>query len=108
LELVKAEIMEMVQQVDADIVSEMVEIPRLHHRNMIAQRHIIEELEKKWSCTVSFPSTEMASDTVTLKGPEWQVPHFKEGLLVRHHLTLKFPQSNKSHRLLCPNLTRLG
>lgn len=85
LELVKGEIMEMVQQVDADIVLESVEIPRLHHRNMVAQGPIIKELEKKWSCTVSFPSTEMASDTVTVKGPEWQVPHFKEGLLVRPH-----------------------
>lgn len=83
LELVKAEIMEMVQQVDADIVSEIVEIPRLFHRTIIAQRPIIDELEKKWSCSVSFPSTEMASDSVTIKGPEWQVPHFKEGLLVR-------------------------
>jgi len=82
LELVKAEIMEMVQQVDADIVSESVEIPRLFHRNMIAQGAIIDALEKKWSCSVSFPSTEMASDSVTIKGPEWQIPHFKEGLLV--------------------------
>jgi hypothetical protein len=82
LELVKAEIMEMVQQVDADIVSETVEIPRLFHRTMIGQRAIIDELEKKWSCSVSFPSTELASDSVTIKGPEWQIPHFKEGLLV--------------------------
>ena len=65
LELVKAEIMEMVQQVDADIVSEIVEIPRLFHRTIIAQRTIIDELEKKWSCSVSFPSTEVASDSVT-------------------------------------------
>jgi hypothetical protein len=82
LELVKAEIMEMVQQVDADIVTETVEIPRLFHRTMIGQRAVIDDLEKKWSCSVSFPSTEMASDSVTIKGPEWQIPHFKEGLLV--------------------------
>jgi len=62
-------------------MTETVEIPRLHHRNLIAQRPLLDDLEKQWSCTVSFPSTEMASDIVTIKGPEWQVPHFKEGLL---------------------------
>lgn len=81
LELVKTEIMDMVQQVDADIVTEVVEIPRLHHRELIAQRPILDELERKWSCTVSFPSTELASDAATIKGPEWQIPYFKEGLL---------------------------
>ncbi|KAI5779298.1 hypothetical protein EDC01DRAFT_621705 [Geopyxis carbonaria] len=81
LELVKNDIMEMVQQVDADITTETVEIPRLHHRELIAQRPFLDELERKWSCSVSFPSTEQASDVVTIKGPEWQIPHFKEGLL---------------------------
>ena len=34
----------------------------------------IEELEKKWNCKIDFPSTEMASDVVTISGPEYQVP----------------------------------
>lgn len=101
LELVKAEIMEMVQQVDADIVTETVEIPRLHHRNMIAQRPILDDLEKQWGCSVSFPSTEVASDSVTIKGPEWQIPHFKEGLLAlvpeTHQIRLKWlPEMDKA------------
>lgn len=83
LEAVKEEIMEMVQQVDAEIVTENVEIPRLHHRALIAQRTRLERLEIKWGCNISFPSTEMASDLVTIKGPEWQIPHFKEEFLVR-------------------------
>ncbi|PWW73156.1 hypothetical protein C7212DRAFT_218648 [Tuber magnatum] len=49
LELVKSEIMGMVQRADADIVQELVDIPRLLHQ--------------------------MASDIVTIKGPQWQVPH---------------------------------
>ncbi|CAZ82193.1 unnamed protein product [Tuber melanosporum] len=49
LELVKSEIMGMVQRADADIVQEHVDIPRLLHQ--------------------------MASDIVTIKGPQWQVPH---------------------------------
>jgi hypothetical protein len=35
----------------------------------------LEELEKKWNCKIIFPSTEQASDDVTISGPEWQVPH---------------------------------
>lgn len=101
LELVKAEIMEMVQQVDADIVSESVEIPRLFHRTMIGQRSVIDELEKKWSCSVSFPSTELASDSVTIKGPEWQIPHFKEGLLAL------VPESHEIRLIWSPELAEV-
>ncbi|KAL7268728.1 hypothetical protein RUND412_008638 [Rhizina undulata] len=74
LELVKAEIMNMVQQADADIVTEKVSIPRLLHRSLIAKRDVLDELEHKWGCAIIFPSTEMASDDVTIKGPEWQIP----------------------------------
>lgn len=34
----------------------------------------LDELEKKWNCKIDFPSTEMASDVVTISGPEYQVP----------------------------------
>ncbi|KAG0637070.1 hypothetical protein HOY80DRAFT_1052591 [Tuber brumale] len=75
LELVKSEIMGMVQRADADIVQEHVDIPRLLHRTLMAKRKILDDLEGKWGCTIIFPSTEMASDIVTIKGPQWQVPH---------------------------------
>ncbi|RPA94192.1 hypothetical protein L873DRAFT_1702656 [Choiromyces venosus 120613-1] len=75
LELVKSEIMAMVQRADADIVQEHVDIPRLLHRTLMAERQILDDLESKWGCSIIFPSTEMASDIVTIKGPQWQVPN---------------------------------
>lgn len=42
----------------------------------------IEELEKKWNCKIDFPSTEMASDVVTISGPEYQVPQAVDQFLV--------------------------
>lgn len=43
----------------------------------------IDELEKKWNCKIEFPSTELASDVVTISGPEYQVPQAVDALLVR-------------------------
>ncbi len=43
----------------------------------------IEELEKKWNCKIDFPSTELASDFVTISGPEYQVPQAVDAFLVR-------------------------
>ncbi|KAI4106723.1 MAG: hypothetical protein LQ339_002914 [Xanthoria mediterranea] len=74
LDLVKQEIMDMVEKVDAEFVSETVVINRLYHRELIARMNEIDELEKKWNCKIDFPSTEMASDVVTISGPEYQVP----------------------------------
>lgn len=42
----------------------------------------IDELEKKWNCKINFPSTEMASDIVTISGPEYQVPQAVDEFLV--------------------------
>ena len=42
----------------------------------------IEDLEKKWNCKIDFPSTEMASDVVTISGPEYQVPQAVDEFLV--------------------------
>ncbi|KAF2771979.1 hypothetical protein EJ03DRAFT_12297 [Teratosphaeria nubilosa] len=75
LELVKQEIMDMVEKVDAEFVSEHVPVDRLYHRELIARRMgEIEDLEKKWNCKITFPGTEQASDIVTVSGPEYQVP----------------------------------
>ncbi|KAF7872352.1 hypothetical protein EAF04_003274 [Stromatinia cepivora] len=75
LELVKAEILDMVDRVDSEFTSQTVNVDRLYHRQLLARLNQIEELEKKWNCKVIFPSTEQASDDVTISGPEWQVPH---------------------------------
>jgi DNA-binding transcriptional regulator LsrR (DeoR family) len=40
------------------------------------------ELEKKFNCKITFPSTEEASDTVTVSGPEYQVPLAVDEFLV--------------------------
>lgn len=83
LELVKSEIMDMVQQADAEIVEESVVVPRLLHRTLAAERQILDELESRWGCSIIFPSTETASDVVTIKGPEWQIPQAVNEFLVR-------------------------
>lgn len=75
LELVKSEILDMVDRVDSEFTSQTVNVDRLYHRQLIARLNQLEELEKKWNCKISFPSTEQASDDVTISGPEWQVPH---------------------------------
>lgn len=75
LELVKAEILDMVDRVDSEFTSQTVTVDRLYHRQLIARLSQLEELEKKWNCKITFPSTEQASDDVTVSGPEWQVPH---------------------------------
>lgn len=50
--------------------------------------HEIEELEKKWNCKIDFPPTEMASDVVTISGPEYQVPQVVDEFLVRFRSVL--------------------
>ncbi|KAI9887202.1 MAG: hypothetical protein M1823_000950 [Watsoniomyces obsoletus] len=74
LDLVKQEIMDMVEKSDAEFVQETVIINRLYHRELISRMDELEELEKKWNCKIIFPSTETASDVVTISGPEYQVP----------------------------------
>ncbi|KAF5016801.1 hypothetical protein F66182_11396, partial [Fusarium sp. NRRL 66182] len=81
LDLVKQEIMDMVEKVDAEYVSETVLINRLYHRELLARIREIEELEKKWNCKIEFPSTELASDVVTISGPEYQVPQAVDAFL---------------------------
>ncbi|EJT77826.1 KH domain-containing protein, variant [Gaeumannomyces tritici R3-111a-1] len=74
LELVKSEILEMVDRVDSEFTSQIVNVDRLYHRQLLTRLNEIEGLEKKWNCKIVFPSTEQASDEVTVTGPQWQVP----------------------------------
>ena len=83
---------------DAEFVSETVVINRLYHRELIARMSSIEELEKKWNCKIDFPSTEMASDVVTISGPEYQVPQARDEFLVCPPLP---PCNGHSLRIIC-------
>jgi len=75
LDAVKNEILEMVDRTDSEYTTQMVNIDRLYHRQLIARLPEIDELEQKYNCKIGFPSTEQASDEVTVTGPQWQVPH---------------------------------
>ena len=75
---------------DAEFVSETVVINRLYHRELIARMNEIEDLEKKWNCKIDFPSTETASDVVTISGPEYQVPQAVDEFLVRSLVSSRF------------------
>jgi hypothetical protein len=75
LDAVKNEILEMVDRADSEYTSQIVSVDRLYHRQLIGRLPEIDELEQKYNCKISFPSTEQASDEVTVTGPQWQVPH---------------------------------
>lgn len=63
-------------------MTENVNVPRLLHRTLIANIGKIQELERKWGCSIMFPSSEDASDNVLIKGPEWQLPDAMNDFLV--------------------------
>lgn len=84
LELVKSEILEMVDRVDSEFTSQVVPVDRLYHRQLLARLSDIAIMEKKWNCKIIFPSTEQASDEVTFTGPQWQVPLCVDEFLVCH------------------------
>ncbi|EEY14636.1 KH domain-containing protein [Verticillium alfalfae VaMs.102] len=75
LDAVKNEILEMVDRADSEYTSQIVNVDRLYHRQLLARLAEIDELESKYNCKIVFPSTEQASDEVTVNGPQWQVPH---------------------------------
>lgn len=81
LDLVKTEILGMVDQDDSELTTQTVNVDRLFHRTLLTRLKDIEELEKQWNCKCSIPSSEHASDEIMVKGPEWRVPHFIDSLL---------------------------
>ncbi|KAG5927939.1 hypothetical protein E4U42_001531 [Claviceps africana] len=81
LDAVKNEILEMVDRADSEYTTQIASIDRLYHRQLIARLPDIDELEQKFNCKINFPSTEEASDEVTVTGPQWQVPHCVDELL---------------------------
>lgn len=93
LDLVKQEIMDMVEKADAEFVSEHVIINRLYHRELLSRMSDLERLEHTWNCKINFPNTEQASDVVVVTGPQYQVPKAIDELLgmvpESHELQLK-------------------
>ncbi|GAB0132721.1 hypothetical protein EsDP_00001149 [Epichloe bromicola] len=81
LDAVKNEILEMVDRADSEYTTQIASIDRLYHRELIARLPDVDELEQKFNCKINFPSTEEASDEVTVTGPQWQVPHCVDELL---------------------------
>lgn len=81
LELVKEEILELVDRADSEFTTQTVVIDRLYHRQLIARMMELDQLEKKWNCKIIFPSTEQASDDVTISGPEHQIPQALDDFL---------------------------
>ncbi|KAF1996641.1 hypothetical protein P154DRAFT_525476 [Amniculicola lignicola CBS 123094] len=101
LDLVKQEIMDMVEKADAEFVSETININRLYHRELLAHMDKIDVLEKKFNCKITFPSTEEASDIVTVSGPEYQVPLAVDEFLgmvpEAHELSFPVPTELSEH-----------
>ncbi|ROT38677.1 KH domain-containing protein [Sodiomyces alkalinus F11] len=81
LDAVKNEILEMVDRADSEYTTQVVHVDRLYHRQLLARLNEIDQLENKYNCKIVFPSTEQASDEVTINGPQWQVPHCMDELL---------------------------
>ncbi|KAH6917634.1 cytoplasmic protein [Coprinopsis sp. MPI-PUGE-AT-0042] len=74
LEHLKQSVMELVNPKDKDYVDETVSIPRRYHRTLLGEKSIfIHDIEGKTNSRVRFPAKELASDIVTIYGPESQV-----------------------------------
>lgn len=67
---------------DSEFTSQVVSVDRLYHRQLLARLPEIEELERRWNSKIIFPSTEQASDEVTVTGPQWLVPKCIDEFLV--------------------------
>lgn len=100
---------------DSEYTSQIVNVDRLYHRELIARLSEIDELEQKYNCKINFPSTEQASDEVTVTGPQWQVPHCvdeflgmvpdkHELVLARNAKLIKFLESPEFAHDLVPKL----
>ena len=96
LELVKSEILEMVDRVDSEFTSQIVNVDRLYHRQLLTRLPEIEELERKWNCKINFPSTEQASDEITVTGPQWLVPKCIDAFLVGLPASITVSKANTS------------
>ncbi|KAF7310711.1 KH domain protein [Mycena chlorophos] len=74
LDNLKQSVMELVNPKDKDYINETVSIPRRYHRTLLGEKSIfIRDIETKTNSHVRFPPKEIASDIVTIFGPESQV-----------------------------------
>ena len=83
LDLVKNEIMDMVDSDLKEVIDEQLPMERWIHRSLLTQhRDQIEQIEKEHNCSVTFPSAEEAKDYITITGPEMQVHRVIDRILV--------------------------
>lgn len=96
LEHLKTAIMELVNPRDKDFVTESVAVPFRYHRTLLGEKAIfIHDIEAKTNSHVRFPNKELASDIVTIFGPESQV-HIAAQMLLDHvpfEAELRLPHS---------------
>ncbi|KZT74830.1 cytoplasmic protein [Daedalea quercina L-15889] len=84
LENLKQSVMELVNPKDKDYLNETVSIPRKYHRTLLGEKSIfIHDIEAKTNSQIRFPDKEIASDLVTIFGPESQV-HIAATMLLEH------------------------
>ena len=81
---------------DSEFTSQIVNVDRLYHRQLLARLNDIDALEKKWNCKIVFPSAEQASDEVTVTGPQWQVPQCVDEFLVSAAFVSSAPSVGKA------------
>ncbi|KAG8984249.1 hypothetical protein FRB94_000336 [Tulasnella sp. JGI-2019a] len=111
LENLKTNVLELVNPKDKDFTIETVAIPRRYHRILMGEKSIfIKDIESKTGSRVRFPDRELASDIVTILGPESQV-HIAAARLLDHvpfeaELTLPVPSSHPSNSTNGANSTR--
>ncbi|KAI0307582.1 cytoplasmic protein [Multifurca ochricompacta] len=74
LDNLKQSVMELVNPKDKDYLNESVVIPRRYHRTLLGDKSIfIHDIENKTNCRIRFPDKEIASDVITIFGPESQI-----------------------------------
>ncbi|KAK4051320.1 KH domain-containing protein [Microbotryomycetes sp. JL201] len=98
LDHLKQSIMELVAPRDKDYVVETVSVPRRYHRTLLGDKSIfIHDIEAKTNSIVRFPNKELASDMVSIFGPESQV-HIAAQMLLDHvpfEAELRLPHSEE-------------
>ncbi|KAF7306713.1 KH domain protein [Mycena indigotica] len=103
LDNLKQSVMELVNPKDKDYINETVSIPRRYHRTLLGEKSIfIRDIETKTNSRVRFPPKELASDVVTIFGPESQVQIAAAMLLdhVPYEADMGVPPSAELSRLI--------
>lgn len=97
LDQFKTGIMDMITARDRDYTTETVSIDRRYHRELFSKKaRWIHDIQAQTSCTIRRPPQETASDTITIFGPESQIPTASTMLLahVPYVAYFRLPSNN--------------